>query len=171
MQTVNNILLVRVPETKLEDLRALRDFILESLVLSGLLVLPEDVTLEVMELPTLSGVEIAHLEGAEIPSAVRPAADAGSLSSVEAAAEAEVVSQHQPAAEEKQAILQRLKAYRDAHGLGSLENVSQKTARNKAQRLSADILRMVLTGDTTLPMDEWMKIGRALDLLEVPDPC
>ena len=53
MQTANNILLVRVPETKLDDLRALRDFVLESLVSVGLLVLPEDVTLEVMALPPL----------------------------------------------------------------------------------------------------------------------
>ena len=60
MQTANNILLVRVPETKLDDLRALRDFVLESLVSVGLLVLPEDVTLEVMALPPLGGVEVSR---------------------------------------------------------------------------------------------------------------
>lgn len=69
--------------------------------------------------------------------------------------------------EEKRVILQRLTDYRSAHGRGSLEDVSKKTAHNKAKRLSSNTLRMLLTGDVKLSITDWQKIGRALDMLEV----
>ena len=137
MQTANNILLVRVPETKLDDLRALRDFVLESLVSVGLLVLPEDVTLEVMALPPLGGVTVVET-GQAIPATEQP--------DPAAEAEGQVPSPELPAADqseagEKRAIVQRLKDYRSTYGRGCLEKVSEKTAHRKESRISADTLR------------------------------
>ena len=54
MDAVKNILLVRVPAQESTAGRALRDYILESLPL-GVLVLADDVSCEVMELPDLGG--------------------------------------------------------------------------------------------------------------------
>lgn len=50
----NRILLVRVPSQEAVNGRALRDYILESLA-CGVLVLTEDASCEVMELPQLGG--------------------------------------------------------------------------------------------------------------------
>lgn len=50
MKTLNNILLVRVPTLETVNGRELRDYILESLA-QGVLVLTEDASCEVMELP------------------------------------------------------------------------------------------------------------------------
>lgn len=70
-------------------------------------------------------------------------------------------------AEEKRAILQRLKDYRAANGLGALEAVSAKTAHQKGKRLPADTLRYLCAdGAPKLPMSDWHKISRALDALE-----
>ena len=60
MQTTNNILLVRVPTLEAVNGRELRDYILESLA-KGVLVLTEDASCEVMELPPLGGTsDINH---------------------------------------------------------------------------------------------------------------
>lgn len=67
-------------------------------------------------------------------------------------------------AEEKRAILQRLKEYRSAHGRGCLDAVAKAT-RSRG-RINDNTLRMLLTGDTQLPIADWRKIGRALDRLE-----
>lgn len=167
MQTANNILLVRVPETKLENLRALRDFILESLVPGGLLVLPEDVTLEVIELPTLGGVLVAA-RGQELLEAEQ--------SDLTTEAEERITNPDPPATDqsevaEKRAIVQRLKDYRSANGRGCLDKVSEKTAHRKEARISADTLRDI-AGDCAPKMElsEWRKIARALDSLEAA-PC
>lgn len=167
MQTANNILLVRVPETKLENLRALRDFVLESLVPGGLLVLPEDVTLEVIELPTLGGVLVAA-RGQELLEAEQ--------SDLTTGAEERITNPDPPAADqsevaEKRAIVRRLKDYRSANGRGCLDKVSEKTAHRKEARISADTLRDI-AGDCAPKMElsEWRKIARALDSLEAA-PC
>lgn len=167
MQTANNILLVRVPETKLENLRTLRDFILESLVPGGLLVLPEDITLEVMKLPPLGGVTLVET-GPAIPTTEQP------NSAVEA--EGQVTSPELPAADqseaaEKRAIVQRLKDYRSANGRGCLDKVSEKTAHRKEARISSDVLRDIAADCAPkMELSEWRKIARALDSLETV-PC
>ena len=68
--------------------------------------------------------------------------------------------------EEKRAIVQRLKDYRAASGLGLLEAVSVKTAHFRGQRISTDTLRDICAdGAPIMEMSEWRKISRALDLM------
>lgn len=111
---------------------------------------------EVMEFPPPDMAEA-------VPSAVpEPPTDEGSPGPEPSISAAEAEGK------EKRIILQRLTDYRSAHGRGSLEDVSQKTAHNKSKRLSSDTLRMLLTGDTRLSITDWRKIGRALDMLEMP---
>lgn len=80
-------------------------------------------------------------------------------------------SDHTPAAQDdaakKREILKRLSDYRQRNGLGCLEKVSEKTAYFKADRLSTERLRMIITGDAPkMDMAEWEKIAKALDALE-----
>ena len=153
MKMANNILLVRVPEVEVNRIRELRDFILQSLD-NSVLVLPEDASCEVMNLPPLGGVEI------DVP-ALPPA--------VESAIESNPPGPEVDAeAAEKRDILQRLLDYRKANGLGCLNVVSAKTAYRKSDRISANTMRMIITGDAPkLDISEWRKIAKALDVLGV----
>ena len=65
--------------------------------------------------------------------------------------------------EEKQVILQRLLDYRQRNGVGSLNDVARKAY---GKSITADVLRMLVTGDATLTIAEWRSVGRALDKLE-----
>ena len=70
-------------------------------------------------------------------------------------------------AEEKRAVVQRLKDYRAAHGPGCLAAVSAKTARRKDRRISDDVLRHICAdGAPKIPIADWRSIGKALDALE-----
>ena len=60
--------------------------------------------------------------------------------------------------QEKKAILARLQEYRQANGLGCFKALAQKTGK-----LSAETLLSVVTGNQVLPIEDWRKIGRALD--------
>lgn len=157
MQTANNILLVRVPAQEAVDGRELRDYILESLT-RGVLVLTEDASCEVMELPLLGGVLVA-----EQPDLTTEAEERITNPDPPATDQSEVA--------EKRAIVQRLKDYRSANGRGCLDKVSEKTAHRKEARISADTLRDI-AGDCAPKMElsEWRKIARALDSLEAA-PC
>ena len=66
--------------------------------------------------------------------------------------------------EKKRAILQRLKAYRAANGLGCLD--AEAKAARSPKTITAMVLRDVLLGSAVLEMKDWLKIGRALDKLE-----
>lgn len=151
MNTTNNILLVRIPTQEVVNSLELRDYILESLA-QGVLVLTEDASCEVMELPPLGNVEVRE----EIPAEAAP----------EPEHPAQVKVESEDTGAEKRVILQRLQAYRDSNGLGSLSAVSARTAHSKLERLSVEDLRGVLTGDRNLPVEDWRKIARALDRLE-----
>lgn len=70
-------------------------------------------------------------------------------------------------AEEKRAVIQRLKDYRAAHGPGCLAVVSAKTARRKDRRISDDVLRQICAGGAPkMPIQDWRSIAKALDALE-----
>ena len=145
MENMSSILLVQIPAQAPAELRELRDYILESLA-QGVLVLAEDASLEVLELPPLGGVEVIT-EGT-VP--VLPE-------------NGETMSQ----AEEKRAIIRRLKDYRAAHRPGCLAAVSAKTAHRKSRRISDDVLRHICAdGAPKLPMERWRSISKALDILE-----
>lgn len=150
MQAANNILLVRVASLEGVDYREMRDDILESVRL-GVLILGMDDTCEVMELPPLGDVEVEATEKQEAF-----VTNSGPPSLIQADATV------------KRAILQRLSDYRKENGLGCLEKIAEKTAHFMADRLSAETLRMIITGDAPkMDIAEWEKIGKALDALEV----
>lgn len=159
MKTTNNILLVRIPEVEANRLRELRDFILQSLDKS-VLVLPEDASYEVMELPPLGGVMVEAKEQPDLTPE----------------AEGQITNPELPAADqsggaEKRAIVQRLKDYRSTHGRGCLDKVSEKTAHRKEARISSDVLRDIAADCAPkMELSEWRKIARALDSLEAV-PC
>lgn len=69
--------------------------------------------------------------------------------------------------EEKRAILQRLKDYRKKRGPGCLEKVV-KTCRSRTT-INDAVLRDVLIGSAVLRIEDWRKIGKALDKLEGAD--
>lgn len=74
---------------------------------------------------------------------------------------------YQSEADEKRAILRRLKDYRAEHGPGCLAAVSARTARRKDRRILDDVLRHICAdGAPKLPIADWRSIGRALDVLE-----
>lgn len=159
MQEANNVLLVRVPAQEAVDGRELRDYILESLA-SGVLVLTEDASCEIMELPPLGGVMVEVKEQPDLTTE----------------AEGQITNPELPAADqsggaEKRAILQRLKDYRSTYGRGCLDKVSEKTAHRKEARISADTLRDIAADRAPkMELSEWRKIARALDSLEAA-PC
>ena len=160
MQEANNVLLVRVPAQEAVDGRELRDYILESLT-QGVLVLTEDASCEVMELPPLGGVMVEAKEQPDLTPE----------------AEGQITNPELPAADqsggaEKRAIVQRLKDYRSAHGRGCLDKVSEKTAHRKEARISADVLRDIATDRAQQKqLAQWRTRARALDALEAPAPC
>lgn len=146
---MSHVLIVRIPVQEVSDGRKFREYIIESLR-EGVVVLTDDVACEVMELPTLGGVVIEQMERENGDnSAEAPPVEAAGMSE----------------GEEKRLVLQRLKAYRETHGLGCLKAVAGKT-RSKG-RINDNALRMILTGDATpMPIEDWRLIGRALDRLE-----
>lgn len=155
MNTANNVLLVRVPAQGAVDGRELRDYILESLA-RGVLVLTEDASCEVMELPPLGGV------------AVRDNTRQSSRRSQDSPAAAQ--PEPEDIGAEKRAIVQRLKDFREAHGRGCLTEVSARTARRKDRRISDDVLRHICAdGAPKMPMADWRSIARALDALEAKE--
>lgn len=65
---------------------------------------------------------------------------------------------------EKQIIRERLMAYRAANGLGCLDAVASKAGPN----VTAFLLRDMLVGAASPTIDDWRRIGKALDKLTVP---
>ena len=146
----NSILLVRVPAQAAVDGRELGDYILESLA-QGVLVLTEDASCEVMELPSLGGVETGEDQA---PQVQEPPVEAGP-------AQKKVVFGG-PGASEKRKIMDRLKAYRLVHGLGCWTAV----AKASGGKLSEDQLRDMAAGSVALPISEWRLADKALDKME-----
>lgn len=166
MQTANNILLVRVPTQEAVNGRELRDYILESLA-RGVLVLTEDASCEVMELPPLGGVDVQLPEESEV--------------GLEELGIREVYPESEPPSEVpepddkpmnvelhggrgckvKKMIQDRLIAYRNEHGLGCWARVAEASMG----RLNEDDLRRMYLGDV-FPLSAWRIADMTLDALE-----
>lgn len=169
MQTANNILLVRVPEMEVNRIRELRDFILQSLDKS-VLVLPEDASYEVMELPPLGGVEVSQEK-------TEPEAPTGTLGMIDMSSYTDENADEPPPVEiaagrnkeEKLAILERLREYRRAHGLGCWNGVARKAGGN----ITPELIRDMLLGKESPPIADWRKIDRAVQSLDkkAESPC
>lgn len=142
----NRILLVRIPAEEVKNGRELRDYILESLR-TGVLVLTDDTTCEVMEFPTLSGVEISKKEQ--------------SLLLAPEPAEAGKPGLMGPRAGEKRVIMERMQTYRKKHGLGCWTAVSEASGG----QLSDDQLRDMCAGTGVLPISVWRLANNLLDKL------
>lgn len=157
-----NVLMVKVPAGEGVELAACRDYIIESLQ-KGVVVMKREWVYTLESLPISCGVAVAGgppavreqdgeraAQGPEKGAALLRESDAAQL-----AAQAERA--------EKQRILQRLRDYRTANGLGCLSAVAAKT-RSRGT-ISAAVLRDVLNSSAPLPIEDWRKIDRALDRL------
>lgn len=148
----NNILLVRIPTQEVVNSRELRDYILESLA-QGVLVLTEDVSCEVMEIPPLGGVELMPMSerptGPDLP---EPEPDAEPMN---------VELRGGRGAKEKKIIQDRLISYRKKHGLGCWKKVAEASGG----RLSEEDLRGLYEG-APFTLASWRIAEMALDALE-----
>lgn len=70
-----------------------------------------------------------------------------------------------PRANEKREIMERLRAYREAHGLGCWAAV----AKASGGRLREEQLRIMHAGTAVMPITEWRLAARALDRVENGD--
>ena len=144
MAEKREVLIVTVPagSIKPDGFGKFRDYIVES-VLRGVLVLDYTMKWNADEMPAINTNSVQVAVELDVPAA----ADEPKMS----------------IKEEKQAILQRLLGYRQRNGVGSLGDVARKT---NIKSITADVLRMLVTGDATLSTSEWRAIGRALGKLE-----
>ena len=150
MSGKRDVLVVTIParNAKPEELRNFREYLIES-ILRDVVVLEDSMRWSIEELPAVCLELVSAPEEKTEITAEHP------MPENEAPQEASIK-------EEKQHILYRLLEYRKNNGLGSLGDVARQTY---SKNITADVLRMVLTGDTTLNIAEWRAIGRALDKL------
>lgn len=150
MSERREILLVTVPAGLIppDGFPKFREYVIES-ILRDVLVLSDDMEMQIRELPAKEEPKIMVKTEIDEPGSPEPAP----------------VPKVGPknAREEKQDILERLKAYREKHGLGSLNLVADLVRRKGA---TGDILRMLLQGDAKLDIADWRAVGKALDQLE-----
>lgn len=134
------VLVVKVKAaSNVDELATMRDYVIES-VRKGVLVLDHCMAYSTEELPDVGA-------GAPVVISLRDDREALAAS----------------AKEEKQAILAKLSAYREANGVGCLNEVARKT---KDKTVTADFLRLLLVGDVTASIATWRRIGAALRQLD-----
>lgn len=130
-----------------EEFGKFREYVIES-ILRDVLVLDSGMKMSIEEVPIPGEVKV--LAQTEIQKPEEP--------------ETPVVPKVGPksAREEKQAILEKLKGYREKHGLGSFNLIATRANR---KGITGEILRMLLTGDAKLEMADWRAVGKAIDEL------
>lgn len=135
------ILVVETTVKSLDELAGIRDYVVQSLGVGVLALSPGmSYRLEHMPLSGVDGVQIEHQPIPEMPEPKPPASPA----------------------QEKQAILEKLAAYRKRHGLGAYGTLAQKYGRG-GKDFAAETLRSLAENSITLPIEDWRRIGRALD--------
>ena len=158
--TERPVLVVRAPNLPEEGRASLRDYVVDSLRLGVLIIWP-GVSYSLERFPQLGGVLCCGTEPAGSPPGQEPAATG----------QEEVLLREHPVpqpvikgygAAEKKAILNRLKKYREAHGLGCLDGLAKVCGGS----VTADLLREVLSGSPSMEMSTWRCIGRGLDKME-----
>lgn len=169
----HSVFVAFLPDWTLERAAELRDHIAESLPL-GCAVLPEEITSQIITVPDLGGVRIwsgldldpgGYIQRGELAVCAKDG-----LTYVETAeGAAPAAPDRKPAqstagkaAEEKRAILSRLKAWREAHGPGCLDAVAKKAGHG----ITPEMLRDLCLGAVKLLMDDWRRINKAMDKLE-----
>lgn len=155
-----SILVVTLPSSMaetVEELRSLRDYFVES-IRTGVMVIDGRCTHKVVELPTLGGVHIfCGCERSDF--VLRARAEVESEDPA-----VELLREHSTpkTMKEKEEIMERLKKYREVHGLGCLKDV----AKRAGERITDDMLRSLLVGEATASLSDWRRIGTALNKLE-----
>lgn len=182
---VREVTIIRLPGSPtLEDLRAFRDYAVECRAFGLMAVdgktLIEQEDMPVPDLGTKDGLmvlsvvpseEEAIADMYEQPDPTQDETEKGS--SPKAASWGHIGktgTRYEPVspteAEEKRAIQKRLMDYRTRHGVGCFTDVSRNV---KDKEITPDILRQLVTGDISLPVAKWRKIGRGLEKLEAAD--
>ena len=152
------VLVVRVPNLTEDNRTPLRDYVADSLRL-GVLVLDQHDTFALECFPDLGGVVCRAAQAPGAWEGTEPPKDQEQLLREHPTPGKVLTGQN---AGEKQAILTRLKTYRKARGLGCLEEV----AREAGTGFTEDLLRGLLTGDSSISIPQWRKLKKALDKLE-----
>ena len=162
------VMVVTGPELPTKSLRELRDYIIESVQL-GVLVLNSRSTYRMEKMPDLGGVVIM---GDEFYTPLCGAVESADTDQEDATGTVAVLRAHDApkysgrAGEEKRAIFDRLLRSRDKYGLGCLDAVAEKTDG----KILVETLRELLVGGISIPIEDWRRIGRALEKLEVQIP-
>lgn len=143
---MKEVLLVKVSGAmSVEVMRQMREYVIES-ICRDVLVIDDETTVDIMEMPEVGLPVIVAEAKKENPIPPAPAAP-------------DTLNERA----EKQKILERLTKYRDKNGLGCLSAVAKKACR---KGISDNILRMLISGDATVTIQDWRAIGKALDKLE-----
>ena len=144
-----DIVVVKCPKALVDELRDVRDFVMESLE-KGVLVLGLGYSCSVETLPDRvlveqQGPEPVVLREKEVPQvSIQPKPQCKKA----------------PPAQRKREILERLKAYREKNGQGCFASLEDKAGIN------ANLLRGLLTGETKADMATWEAVDKALNKLE-----
>lgn len=141
------------------ELEAYRDHVLKGLN-SGVLVFGKGVTYRIEEFPPLSGVAVRSEQNVQ----EEPTLRAHDFDSTVGGDWKRKLADGTTDQVMKAEILARLKTYREVHGLGCLDAVAKAT---RSKVITSMVLRDVILGSAVLEMKDWLKIGRALDKLEV----
>lgn len=161
------VMVVTGPELPTKSLRELRDYIIESVQL-GVLVLNSRSTYRMETMPDLGGVVIMGGElydpilWADVDEDAQSGDDAGGNGVLRSH---DIPKYSGRAGEEKRAIFDRLQRFRDKYGLGCLDAVAEKTGG----KISVETIRELLVGGISIPIEDWRRIGRALEKLEMED--
>lgn len=145
------VLVVHLPIGQDVDLPSMRDYVQECLQ-AGVLVLAHGTVYRVETLPVSTPILLAEDEAPiQMPPGGQTPVPPGP-------------SPQEAARREKQAIQQRLRQYREAHGPGCLAAVAD--AITGTPIIPDMTLRDVLNGAAVLPIRDWRRIRKALDGLE-----
>ena len=134
------VMLVRVPEISAEARTKLKAEI-ESSIYDGVLLLDESLSYEVVELPLPRDSPVELLE----PESGPPK------------------EPHGRNAAEKREILERLRRYRQKHGLGCFEPLAEACGKG----ITPDLLRRLYSVDEVVPIQVWRQVGAGLGKLGV----
>jgi len=144
-----DIVVVKCPKALVDELRDVRDFVMESLD-KGVLVLGQGYSYAVETLPGTvlvkqQGPEPVVLREKELPQVSIPPMPKGRKA---------------PPAQRKREILERLTAYREKHGQGCFASLEDKAGVN------ANLMRSLLLGEAKADIATWEAVDKALNKLE-----
>lgn len=156
-----HILVITCPVSEIKELAALRDHVTESLR-EGVLVLPEDCSYCLEQLPDRLGVRIEGAPPGNVAekSAESPTEDGPEPEDTEKIMDVRLHGGRN--ANEKQEIQEKLLSYRQTHGLGCWKAV----AGASRGQLTEDDLRHMTAGTGLFPISQWRAAAKALEAVD-----